>query len=940
MLVAILCAGFTSAWANEVEAYTLTPASGSNNGYANNCDITISTITWNLTGNSTIQPWRIGGKSLSGVDRTLYSKTAIADNVSKIEVTHGAASSITVNSWTVIVASDADFTNVVNTLNPTFEANKTTTITRPDGKDWSNCYYKFVYNVTVSGSSNKYIEFSKATFYKESGSSDPIQLSAPELAATANNGSVTLEWNAIDNASSYTIQYADNASFTGATTVTDATSPQEISGLTNGTTYYFKAMTVGDNTNYLSSNYGDAVSATPANVAKITITQDNLTDFTNTYAWYDWTAGGVSGSAYAYKNSGMQFNSSKEGYWIYNTSAIPGTITSVKMVKASGTDRSWTLKAGTSEISSTDDGTQIGEAQTVGTSGATWNVNGSYNYFCLIVSGGSTVIQSIEITYIPSTDPIIVASDPSDLAYDATEGEFGYSITNSTSATLSATSNAAWITNVTVDGTNSKVTFNTSTNEATTQRQGTITLSYTGATDKVVTITQAGAPVQHQDYNLTVTLNDNVSAIFVYNADDQSNPLIADGAAGTVQVTDDTQVLVSPDVASGYVLGSLTVDGVDVTSQMDAGSYTFTMPTHAVTITATAVVAPVVTNYTLASTITSGKHYIIVNNEAGRAMGEQASNNRQAGGVTISGQTASVASNATVVEFVIYGPDVEGYYTIYDAAYNNNEGGYLYAASGSSNHLKTQTTNDNNGRWSINIDNDGVASIVAQGTNTRNVMQYNPNNGNPIFACYASDKPQKPVYLYEKDGEAKPTESKTLNKYGYATYASQNALDFTNASDFSAWTITGINGTEIIFSQIEGSARAGTGLFLMGEADGSVIMTSATGASALTGNLLEGIIADKTIAEDEYFGLKGNEFRPVNAGTVPAGKALLPANVIPASSGAKAFTFRFIDPTTGIAETKTVSAEEAAAIFNLAGQRLQKMQKGINIVNGQKVLVK
>ena len=34
------------------------------------------------------------------------------------------------------------------------------------------------------------------------------------------------------------------------------------------------------------------------------------------------------------------------------------------------------------------------------------------------------------------------------------------------------------------------------------------------------------------------------------------------------------------------------------------------------------------------------------------------------------------------------------------------------------------------------------------------------------------------------------------------------------------------------------------------------------------------------------------------------------------------------------------SAEEAAEIFNLAGQRLQKAQRGVNIVNGKKVLVK
>ena len=153
----------------EVVAYTLTPTNGTNNSYTGNCDIEINGITWNLTGNSQMQPWRIGGKSITDVDRPLYSKTVISDNVSKIDVTHGAASSITINSWTVIVATDDAFTNVVSTLTPTFNANSTTTISRPDGVEWSNCYYKFVYNVTVSGSSNKFLEFSEAKFYKEDG---------------------------------------------------------------------------------------------------------------------------------------------------------------------------------------------------------------------------------------------------------------------------------------------------------------------------------------------------------------------------------------------------------------------------------------------------------------------------------------------------------------------------------------------------------------------------------------------------------------------------------------------------------------------------------------------------------------------------------------------------------------------------------------------------
>ena len=43
---------------------------------------------------------------------------------------------------------------------------------------------------------------------------------------------------------------------------------------------------------------------------------------------------------------------------------------------------------------------------------------------------------------------------------------------------------------------------------------------------------------------------------------------------------------------------------------------------------------------------------------------------------------------------------------------------------------------------------------------------------------------------------------------------------------------------------------------------------------------------------------------------------------------------------TGVRTVEKVNAEEAEAIFNLAGQRLQKPQRGINIINGRKVVVK
>ena len=149
--------------------YTLTPVStdgntSPHNNYSAEATVTISGIEWSVMGNSNMVPWRIGGKSITDEDRVIYSKTALDKNISKIVITHGGASSITVNSMTVIVASDADFSTVVSTLTPTFKANDTVTVERPAGADWSECFYKIIYNVTVSGSNNRYLEFTEAEF--------------------------------------------------------------------------------------------------------------------------------------------------------------------------------------------------------------------------------------------------------------------------------------------------------------------------------------------------------------------------------------------------------------------------------------------------------------------------------------------------------------------------------------------------------------------------------------------------------------------------------------------------------------------------------------------------------------------------------------------------------------------------------------------------------
>lgn len=156
--------------AEDTLVYTLDTTgtlTGSNNSYAGNCDITSDGVTWNFSGNSKINPWRIGGKSITKQDRTVYTKTAMPDAISKIDLEVGTASSITVNSLNLIVASNKDFSTVIETVPATFAASSTITFSPSTRTEWATgSYYKFVFNVTVSGSKNKFVEFKKVEMYK------------------------------------------------------------------------------------------------------------------------------------------------------------------------------------------------------------------------------------------------------------------------------------------------------------------------------------------------------------------------------------------------------------------------------------------------------------------------------------------------------------------------------------------------------------------------------------------------------------------------------------------------------------------------------------------------------------------------------------------------------------------------------------------------------
>ena len=115
--------------------------------------------------------------------------------------------------------------------------------------------------------------------------------------------------------------------------------------------------------------------------------------------------------------------------------------------------------------------------------------------------------------------------------------------------------------------------------------------------------------------------------------------------------------------------------------------------------------------------------------------------------VDVSDGTAPLPNNAEVLTL---GKE-DGNWTLY--ANLSSTKGYLYAASSSNNYLKTQASVNANAEWAISVNSTGVASIVAQGSNSRNVMQYNATSS--LFACYGSAS-QTNVSIWKVGNSSEP----------------------------------------------------------------------------------------------------------------------------------------------------------------------------------------
>ena len=175
---------------------------------------------------------------------------------------------------------------------------------------------------------------------------------------------------------------------------------------------------------------------------------------------------------------------------------------------------------------------------------------------------------------------------------------------------------------------------------------------------------------------------------------------------------------------------------------------------------------------------------------------------------------------------------------------------------------------------------------------------------------------------------AAETEKITLTKK-YNTYVPAKALDFSGVDGITAYYVTAVVDGKAKLSKAT-TVAAGEGIILEGTADEEYEVPVATAEVAPSE---DNLLLTSGIQEGDYI-LYDGEFVPCTAGTLAEGKAFLPKDK---AAGAKVVTLVFGE-STGINEVQKSEAD--GAIYNLSGMRVSKIQKGVYIMNGRKVIVK
>ena len=240
-----------------------------------------------------------------------------------------------------------------------------------------------------------------------------------------------------------------------------------------------------------------------------------------------------------------------------------------------------------------------------------------------------------------------------------------------------------------------------------------------------------------------------------------------------------------------------------------------------------------------------------------------------------------------------------------------------------------------NGVWSISISTtDNTAEIKNQ---NGFIVYFNHTKNSPfLIASYSSFSKANysKVQLFKKV----TFESLKTSTSGYATYSADYAVNYSELG-LTAYTLTVDETNKTVTAKaFTGVVPAGGAVLVKGDASKAYTLTPATteGDATFATDLQIGA----TKADGTQYGFTTKfgtpAFAQVKSGQdIPAKKGYI---VLNGASAAK-YSICFGDEATGIHTIEATSAANGA-MYNLAGQRVDKAYKGIVIVNGKKYLNK
>ena len=259
-----------------------------------------------------------------GVQTAPNAPTGVIALSSDSSVNISWGSSSTATSYNVYMAevSGVNASNYSSLTGGMAHLNVTSSFTH-NGLVNGTTYYFVVTAVNASGES--------VTSLEVSGTPASVPAQVQNVTTTAGNGQVTLDWTVVTGATSYNYYYGPNSGITpanyasiGGSFTNTSAGPINISGLTNGTPYYFIVTAINVNGEGLAST---EVTTTPVAIpAQVTNVQIFPTDGAITLSW-DTVLGATSYNYYYGSTSGITpANYASLGATFTNTSGGPVTV--------------------------------------------------------------------------------------------------------------------------------------------------------------------------------------------------------------------------------------------------------------------------------------------------------------------------------------------------------------------------------------------------------------------------------------------------------------------------------------------------------------------------------------------------------------------------------------------------------------------------------------